>query len=104
SGYDAAGIVDAVRPDVTLFKAGDEDFYAGSLQRQGTNSEFHLVDERIVGNKPKSLSFAQAAALPLTSITACDLLFDRLPAVPGRSLDPRTLLIVGGAGGRRSVR
>ena len=66
-GYDAAGIVDAVGPEVTLFKAGDEVFYAGSIQRQGTNSEFHLVDERIVGAKPKTLSFAQAAALPLTS-------------------------------------
>jgi zinc-binding alcohol dehydrogenase family protein len=102
-GYDAAGIVDAVGPDVTLFKAGDEVFYAGSIQRQGTNSEFHLVDERIVGRKPKSLSFAQAAALPLTSITAWELLFDRLGAVPGGSVDPRTLLIVGGAGGVGSI-
>src|SRR3954470_6932729 len=57
-GYDAAGIVDAVGPDVSLFKPGDEVFYAGSIQRQGTNSELHLVDERIVGRKPKSLSFA----------------------------------------------
>jgi NADPH2:quinone reductase len=102
-GYDAAGIVDAVGPDVTLFKAGDEVFYAGSIQRQGTNSEFHLVDERIVGRKPKTLSFAQAAALPLTSITAWELLFDRLTAVPGKSVDPRTLLIVGGAGGVGSI-
>src|SRR5258708_6859711 len=102
-GYDAAGIVDAVGPDVTLFKAGDEVFYAGSIQRQGTNSEFHLVDERIVGRKPKSLSFAQAAALPLTSITAWELLFDRLGALPGKSVDPRTLLIVGGAGGGGSI-
>ncbi|HZR89663.1 MAG TPA: zinc-binding alcohol dehydrogenase family protein [Bradyrhizobium sp.] len=102
-GYDAAGIVDAVAPEVTLFKPGDEVFYAGSIQRQGTNSEFHLVDERIVGSKPKSLSFAQAAALPLTSITAWELLFDRLGAVPGKSLDPRTLLITGGAGGVGSI-
>ena len=102
-GYDAAGIVDAVGPEVTLFKPGDEVFYAGSIQRQGTNSEFHLVDERIVGKKPKSLSFAQAAALPLTSITAWELLFDRLGAVPGKSLDPRTLLITGGAGGVGSI-
>jgi NADPH2:quinone reductase len=102
-GYDAAGIVDAVGPDVTLFKTGDEVFYAGSIQRQGTNSEFHLVDERIVGRKPKTLSFAEAAALPLTSITAWELLFDRLGAVPGKSLDPRTLLIVGGAGGVGSI-
>ena len=102
-GYDAAGIVDAVGPDVTLFKAGDEVFYAGSILRQGTNSEFHLVDERIVGRKPKTLSFAQAAALPLTSITAWELLFDRLGAVPGKSVDPRTLLIIGGAGGVGSI-
>jgi zinc-binding alcohol dehydrogenase family protein len=102
-GYDAAGVVDAVGPDVTLFKPGDEVFYAGSILRQGTNSEFHLVDERIVGNKPKSLSFAQAAALPLTSITAWELLFDRLAAVPGKSVDPRTLLITGGAGGVGSI-
>ena len=84
-GFDAAGVVDAVGPEVTLFKPGDEVFYAGSILRQGTNAEFHLVDERIVGHKPKSLSFAQAAALPLTSITAWELLFDRLGAVPGRS-------------------
>src|SRR5246500_4694 len=102
-GYDAAGIVDAVGPEVTLFKPGDEVFYAGSILRQGTNSEFHLVDERIVGRKPKSLSFAQAAALPLTSITAWELLFDRLGAVPGKSVDPRTLLVVGGAGGVGSI-
>jgi zinc-binding alcohol dehydrogenase family protein len=102
-GYDAAGIVDAVGPEVTLFKPGDEVFYAGSIQRQGTNSEFHLVDERIVGSKPKTLSFAQAAALPLTSITAWELLFDRLGAVPGKSVDPRTLLIIGGAGGVGSI-
>ncbi|MBR0798552.1 zinc-binding alcohol dehydrogenase family protein [Bradyrhizobium jicamae] len=102
-GFDAAGVVDAVGPDVSLFKPGDEVFYAGSILRQGTNSEFHLVDERIVGAKPKSLSFAQAAALPLTSITAWELLFDRLGAVPGKSLDARTLLITGGAGGVGSI-
>src|SRR6201989_1990910 len=102
-GFDAAGVVDAVGPDVSLFKPGDEVFYAGSIQRPGTNSEFHLVDERIVGLKPKSLSFAQAAALPLTTITAWELLFDRLGAVPGKSVDPRTLLITGGAGGVGSI-
>jgi NADPH2:quinone reductase len=102
-GFDASGVVDAVGPDVSLFKVGDEVFYAGSILRQGTNSEFHLVDERIVGRKPKSLSWAQAAALPLTSITAWELLFDRLGAVPGKSLDPRTLLITGGAGGVGSI-
>ena len=102
-GYDAAGIVDAVGPDVSLFKPGDEVFYAGSILRKGTNAEFHLVDERIVGKKPATLSFAQAAALPLTSITAWELLFDRLGAVPGGSVDPRTLLITGGAGGVGSI-
>jgi zinc-binding alcohol dehydrogenase family protein len=102
-GYDAAGVVDAVGPEVTLFKPGDEVFYAGSIQRQGTNSEFHLVDERIVGRKPKTLSFAQAAALPLTSLTAWELLFDRLGAVPGKSVDPRSLLVIGGAGGVGSI-
>lgn len=102
-GYDAAGVVDAVGPDVSLFKVGDEVFYAGSILRQGTNAEFHLVDERIVGKKPTSLSFAQAAALPLTSITAWELLFDRLGAVPGKSLDNRTLLITGAAGGVGSI-
>lgn len=102
-GFDAAGVVDAVGPDVTLFKPGDEVWYAGSIQRQGTNSEFHLVDERIVGHKPKTLSFAQSAALPLTSITAWELLFDRLGVAPGKSVDPRTLLIIGGAGGVGSI-
>ena len=102
-GYDAAGVVDAVGPDVSLFKPGDEVFYAGSILRQGTNAEYHLVDERIVGKKPASLDFANAAALPLTSITAWELLFDRLGAVPGKALDPRTLLIVGGAGGVGSI-
>jgi zinc-binding alcohol dehydrogenase family protein len=102
-GFDAAGTVDAVGPDVSLFKPGDEVFYAGSILRQGTNSEFHLVDERIVGKKPRTLSFAQAAALPLTSLTAWELLFDRLGALPGKRFDPRTLLIVGGAGGVGSI-
>lgn len=102
-GFDAAGVVDAIGSEVTLFGPGDEVFYAGSILRQGTNSEFHLVDERIVGRKPKSLPFAEAAALPLTSITAWELLFDRLGAVPGKSIDARTLLIVGGAGGVGSI-
>ena len=102
-GFDAAGVVDAVGSGVTLFKPGDEVFYAGSILRQGTNSEFHLVDERIVGRKPKTLSFTQAAALPLTSITAWELLFDRLGVQPGKSVDPRTLLIIGGAGGVGSI-
>ncbi|MBN8969462.1 MAG: zinc-binding alcohol dehydrogenase family protein [Rhizobiales bacterium] len=101
-GFDAAGVVDAVGPQVTLFKPGDEVSYAGSILRQGTNSEFHLVDERIVGHKPKTLSFAQAAALPLTSITAWELLFDRLGVAQGKD-DRRTLLVIGGAGGVGSI-
>jgi len=102
-GFDAAGVVDAIGPEVTLFKSGDEVFYAGSILRPGTNAEFHLVDERIVGHRPKTLSFAESAALPLTSITAWELLFDRFGVVPGRSFDPRTLLIIGGAGGVGSI-
>jgi zinc-binding alcohol dehydrogenase family protein len=102
-GYDAAGVVDAVGPGVTLFRPGDEVFYAGSIARPGTNAEFHLVDERIVGTKPKSLSFAQAAALPLTSITAWELLFDRFAVRPGKAPDDRALLIIGGAGGVGSI-
>lgn len=101
-GYDATGVVDAVGPDVTLFKKGDEVWYAGSILRQGTNAEFHLVDERIVGRKPTSLSFAQAAALPLTTITAWELLFDRLGVAKGGGADA-SLLIVGGAGGVGSI-
>lgn len=101
-GYDASGTVKSVGSDCKLFKPGDEVFYAGSIARQGTNSEFHLVDERIVGKKPKSLTFAQAAALPLTSITAWELLFDRF-AVRRNSANAGTILIVGGAGGVGSI-
>ena len=79
-GWDAAGIVTAVGPDATLFKPGDAVFYAGAINRDGTNAEFHLVDERIVGPKPASLDFSQAAALPLTTITAWEAMFDRLGA------------------------
>ncbi len=102
-GYDAAGVVDAVGAEVSLFKPGDEVFYAGSIARPGTDAEFHLVDERIVGRKPKSLGFAQAAALPLTSITAWEMLFDRLGVVPGKKDDDRALLVIGGAGGVGSI-
>jgi NADPH2:quinone reductase len=101
-GFDATGVVAATGPGVTLFKAGDEVWYAGSIIRQGTNSEFHLVDERIVGAKPKSLDFAAAAALPLTSITAWEMLFDRF-AIPRHGGEGKSLLIVGGAGGVGSI-
>ena len=96
-GYDAAGIVEAVGSDVTLFKPGDEVFYAGDITRPGTNAELHAVDERIVGHKPKSIDWAAAAALPLTSITAWEALFDRLGirrVVP----DANAILIVGSGG------
>lgn len=102
-GYDAAGVVETVGPEVTLFKPGDEVFYAGDITRQGTNSEFHLVDERIVGHKPKSLDFAHAAALPLTSITAYEAFFDRLGIDADGANKGDTILIVGGAGGVRSI-
>ena len=75
-GYDASGIVREVGAEVSLFQVGDEVYYAGDITRQGTNAEFHAVDERIVGRKPASLDFAEAAGLPLTSITAWELLFD----------------------------
>lgn len=102
-GWDAAGIVVAAGPEATRFRPGDAVFYAGALERPGTNAEFHLVDERIVGHKPASLSFAEAAALPLTAITAWETLFDRLDvrkAVPGAA---EAVLIVGGAGGVGSI-
>ncbi|HEY9825612.1 MAG TPA: alcohol dehydrogenase catalytic domain-containing protein, partial [Stenomitos sp.] len=77
-GWDAAGVVEAVGPAVQQFKVGDEVYYAGDITRSGSNAQFQLVDERIVGYKPQSLSFAEAAALPLTTITAWEALFDRL--------------------------
>ena len=102
-GWDAAGVVKEIGAEVSLFKPGDLVYYAGSRIRSGTNAEFHLVDERIVGKKPSSLNFAQAAALPLTSITAWELLFDRLVVRHGKPLGAGRLLIVGGAGGVGSI-
>jgi zinc-binding alcohol dehydrogenase family protein len=102
-GWDASGIVKAVGPEVTLFKPGDRVWYAGSIARPGTNSELHLVDERIVGLAPKSLDFAQAAALPLTAITAWEMLFDRLGLAPGKQPSRQTLLIIGASGGVGSI-
>lgn len=101
-GWDATGIVREIGSEVTLFQPGDEVFYAGSIARTGSYSEFHLVDERIVGHKPRSLSAADAAALPLTSITAWELLFDRLGVVEG-SGEGKYLLITGAAGGVGSM-
>ena len=102
-GYDAAGVVEAVGSEVSLFSPGDEVFYAGARDRPGTNGEFHLVDERIVGPKPRSLSFAEAAALPLTSITAWEILFDRMKVPYGSKRPCGTLLILNGAGGVGSM-
>lgn len=102
-GWDAAGVVRAVGPRVTLFKPGDRVWYAGDLTRPGCNSELHLVDERIVGPMPASLDFAQAAALPLTAITAWELLFDRLKVHHAQPLGDNKLLVVGAAGGVGSI-
>ncbi|WP_424628486.1 zinc-binding alcohol dehydrogenase family protein [Bradyrhizobium sp. SYSU BS000235] len=102
-GFDAAGVVDAVGSEVTLFKPGDEVFYAGAMNRPGTNSELHLVDERVVGRKPKTLSFSEAAAMPLTSITAWELLFERLAVPYGVKSQTGVLLIINGAGGVGSM-
>tara|TARA_R110002020_G_scaffold35735_5_gene107739 strand:+ start:4998 stop:6008 length:1011 start_codon:yes stop_codon:yes gene_type:complete len=102
-GYDASGIVEAVGPEVTLFNIGDEVYYAGDITRSGTNQEFHLVDERIVGRKPKSLSFAEAAALPLTTITAYEAFFDRLNIDRDGGGKGQSILIVGGGGGVGSI-
>jgi NADPH:quinone reductase len=99
-GWDAAGVVSATGPDVTLFKPGDEVFYAGAIDRPGTNAEYHLVDERIVGVKPKTLDWAAAAALPLTAITAWEMLFARLDV---KQLQVGAILIIGGAGGVGSI-
>lgn len=101
-GFDAAGVVKAVGPGVTRFQPGDEVFYAGDITRPGTNSQFHLVDERIVGRKPVSLNFAEAAVMPLTSITAWEILFDSFGLKEGDGTD-ESLLVIGGAGGVGSI-
>ena len=102
-GWDVAGVVKAVGSEVTLFQPGDRVFYAGDLTRPGGNAELHRVDERIVGHMPRSLDFAQAAALPLTSITAWELLFDRLQIAEGKADQGQSLLVVGAAGGVGSI-
>lgn len=102
-GWDAVGEVVEVGDNVSLFKPGDEVWYAGAINRPGTNAEYHLVDERIVGHKPKSVSAVQAAALPLTTITAYEMLFDRLRVndpVPGAA---PAVLVIGGSGGVGSI-
>ncbi|MGD8653165.1 MAG: zinc-binding alcohol dehydrogenase family protein [Desulfobacterales bacterium] len=102
-GWDAAGIVEAVGDKVTKFKVGDKVWYAGDLTRSGSNAEYQLVDERIVGNMPESLSFAEAAAMPLTSITAWEMLFDRLQIPTVATENPKTVLVIGAAGGVGSI-
>ncbi|CUH89160.1 Zinc-type alcohol dehydrogenase-like protein [Phaeobacter sp. CECT 5382] len=102
-GWDAVGEVVEVGNDTSLFKPGDQVWYAGAINRPGTNAEFHLVDERIVGKAPKSVSDAQAAALPLTTLTAYEMLFDRLRVatpVPGAA---NAVVIIGGSGGVGSI-
>ena len=102
-GWDAAGVVDAVGPASSLFKPGDQVFYAGDITRPGSNSQYQLVDERIVGRRPRSVTAEEAAALPLVSITAYEALFERLGIdIQGRSGD-HSLLVIGGAGGVGSM-
>lgn len=102
-GYDAAGTVAAIGDAVVNYKVGDAVYYAGAINRPGTNSEFHLVDERIVGRKPTSLSNAEAAALPLTAITAWEMLFDRLDVNKPTAEGSNVILVIGGAGGVGSI-
>lgn len=101
-GFDAAGVVTQLGDAVQGYKIGDEVFYAGDVTRAGTNAEFHAVDERIVGRKPQSLDFAEAAGLPLTTITAWEMLFDSFRLTEGAGTG-QTLLVIGGAGGVGSI-
>lgn len=101
-GFDAAGIVKEVGAQVTRFRVGDEVFYAGDITRQGTNAALHVVDERIVGRKPASLGFADAAGMPLTTITAWEMLFDSFGIREGEGAGD-ALLVIGGAGGVGSI-
>jgi len=102
-GYDAAGVVEAVGPDVTSFQPGDAVYYAGDITRPGSNAQRQLVDERIVARKPVSLDFAQAAVLPLTALTAWELLFERMGYAFEGGGEGRSLLVIGGAGGVGSM-
>lgn len=102
-GWDAAGVVLAVGDQVTGFQPGDEVYYAGDLTRSGTNAELHVVDSRIVGYKPKRLSMQQAAALPLTAITAWEALFDRLQVNQPVAGAVNSILVIGGSGGVGSI-
>ena len=101
-GWDAVGIVEAIGDQVSLFKVGDEVYYAGDITKPGSNAEYQLIDERIVGRKPKSLSIEQAAAMPLTGLTAWEILFDRI-RIDAEKDKGKTILIIGGAGGVGSI-
>lgn len=100
-GWDATGVVHEVGEEVTLFQPGDQVWYAGDLTRPGSYAQYQRVDERLVGHKPKSLSFGEAAALPLTTLTAWELLFDRMEVA--RDDSSKTLLVIGAAGGVGSI-
>ena len=102
-GFDAAGTVAAIGDSVTLFKVGDSVYYAGDITRPGSNADFQLVDERIAGIRPKSLDADASAALPLTSLTAWESLFDRLHIDPEADNAGQSILIIGGAGGVGSM-
>ncbi|MFC1235278.1 zinc-binding alcohol dehydrogenase family protein [Vibrio sp. F74] len=102
-GWDATGVVKTVGTDVTLFKVGDKVWYAGDISRSGSNAQFQLVDERIVGRMPQSLSYSDAAALPLTSITAWEMLFERLEVEVGKKTNDKSIMIIGAAGGVGSI-
>jgi zinc-binding alcohol dehydrogenase family protein len=102
-GWDAVGTVEAIGEAVTFFKPGDTVFYAGDITRAGSNAAYQLVDARIVGRKPRSLDAASAAALPLTALTAYEMLFDRLQVPRGNGAEGKKLLIIGGAGGVGSI-
>ena len=102
-GFDAVGTVEAAGPDAKFFKPGDRVWYAGSILRSGSNAELQLVDERIVGSAPQSLSAADAAALPLTALTAWEMLFERFDVDRPTPMGNRNILVIGGAGGVGSI-
>ncbi|MNK76089.1 Zinc-type alcohol dehydrogenase-like protein [compost metagenome] len=101
-GWDAVGIVQAVGQDVTLFEVGDLVYYAGDITKQGSNAEYQIIDERIVGRKPKSLSMEESAVIPLTALTAWEILFDRIRISADKDKG-KSILIIGGAGGVGSI-
>lgn len=101
-GWDAVGIVEAVGSEVRLFDIGDSVFYAGDITKQGSNAEYQVIDERIVGRKPKSLSIEEAVVMPLTGLTAWEILFDRIRIDPEKDKG-KSILIIGGAGGVGSI-